>query len=398
MPKMESFDGKKKTTAREHERTTQSGKKTTVRKHERKLIKEWNKGEIPDNKTDWNTLLQNTNNELASGYWAVQPERLNELREIKYYAQEELEKINTEEEMAESFLKSRFVSDDSDMRFAINNNQAYKEYTDLANERGFQYANWFYGYDYDPELVGKPMTLGFSDVIKQAVLIQDWVTEDDEGNPKNPDYINSLTDEQLKLSLKKSYINAHNDAIDLAIPQIRKLSKDFTKKDKGEIKNTFPPFVTKQIIKMVDREGLTTPENWDYRNWENEDGNEFITFHKMSGVTSRTGYGMTSPSKSMENLRIVENKEHGTWDVSYNNKIKDERLVGRFNNKVKAMGYAQDIIDLYYKDTKQVKKESEQKSEKLPPHLQKVVDDYEEKRLKSKFKVSDFKVEGYTVE
>jgi len=37
MPKMESFDGKRKTSVRGHERKTKSGKTTKVRKHERIL-------------------------------------------------------------------------------------------------------------------------------------------------------------------------------------------------------------------------------------------------------------------------------------------------------------------------------------------------------------------------
>ncbi len=37
MPRMESFDGKKKTSVKEHERKTKSGKKTTVKKHDRRL-------------------------------------------------------------------------------------------------------------------------------------------------------------------------------------------------------------------------------------------------------------------------------------------------------------------------------------------------------------------------
>jgi len=37
MPRAESFEGKKKTSVREHERKTKSGKKTTVRKHDRKV-------------------------------------------------------------------------------------------------------------------------------------------------------------------------------------------------------------------------------------------------------------------------------------------------------------------------------------------------------------------------
>jgi len=62
-----------------------SGQKTSIQ-----IIKEWNDNKVPKTKQQWKKLLNDTNYELATGYWAYDPNRVEELRNIKFYAQEKL--------------------------------------------------------------------------------------------------------------------------------------------------------------------------------------------------------------------------------------------------------------------------------------------------------------------
>lgn len=57
-------------------------------------IKEWNDNQIPNSKKEWETLLNNTNYELQTGYWAYDQNRVEELKTIKFHAQNKLKGLN----------------------------------------------------------------------------------------------------------------------------------------------------------------------------------------------------------------------------------------------------------------------------------------------------------------
>ena len=48
-------------------------------------IKQWNNGKIPRTKKAWDKFLKEINDEISSGYWANNPEYLEELYRIKKY-------------------------------------------------------------------------------------------------------------------------------------------------------------------------------------------------------------------------------------------------------------------------------------------------------------------------
>jgi len=129
MPKMDSFDGKRKTSVREHERKTQSGNTTTVRKHDRELKKVEVEFKNPlDNKTDIMLMNQKTINyyKTPSGK-GFSPYKKITVLDDEYYDKEA--DYNRGYEFIESLLERGGID--------LQNPEIYKEVYDSLIDAGF---------------------------------------------------------------------------------------------------------------------------------------------------------------------------------------------------------------------------------------------------------------------